>query len=322
MSNSTLAAQAEFRQSLREGCHAYVEGYGTSYGYQPSLAAGIVFCVLFGVSMLAHLVQMVWKRTWWCTVFVLGCAVELIGWAGRTWSAECPYNSTAFLMQISTLIIGKSHNLPERLIHQTLALIHHLVSAPTFFTAGIYVLLGRFIALMGPETSMLSPKLYLWIFVTCDIVSLVVQAIGGGLASIAYNSADGNTEPGTHTMVAGIVFQLASITVFVLLAADFVRRTLRLRLLQTMTGSVVPLLGAMILSVVVIYVRSIYRTIELSQGWSGYLITHEVYFIVLDGVMMVLAVAVFNVFHPGWLLPKGAVKPFHREINSFDMERR
>ncbi|RAH72299.1 RTA1 domain-containing protein [Aspergillus aculeatinus CBS 121060] len=299
MSNSTLAAQAEFRQSLREGCHAYVEGYGTSYGYQPSLAAGIVFCVLFGVSMLAHLVQMVWKRTWWCTVFVLGCAVELIGWAGRTWSAECPYNSTAFLMQISTLII-----------------------APTFFTAGIYVLLGRFIALMGPETSMLSPKLYLWIFVTCDIVSLVVQAIGGGLASIAYNSADGNTEPGTHTMVAGIVFQLASITVFVLLAADFVRRTLRLRLLQTMTGSVVPLLGAMILSVVVIYVRSIYRTIELSQGWSGYLITHEVYFIVLDGVMMVIAVAVFNVFHPGWLLPKGAVKPFHREINSFDMERR
>ncbi|OJK05210.1 hypothetical protein ASPACDRAFT_74723 [Aspergillus aculeatus ATCC 16872] len=299
MSNSTLAAQAEFRQSLREGCHAYVEGYGTSYGYQPSLAAGIVFCVLFGVSMLAHLVQMVWKRTWWCTVFVLGCAIELIGWAGRTWSAECPYNSTAFLMQISTLII-----------------------APTFFTAGIYVLLGRFIALMGPETSMLSPKLYLWIFVTCDIVSLVVQAIGGGLASIAYNSADGNTEPGTHTMVAGIVFQLASITVFVLLAADFVRRTLRLRLLQTMTGSVVPLLGAMILSVVVIYVRSIYRTIELSQGWSGFLITHEVYFIVLDGVMMVIAVAVFNVFHPGWLLPKGAPKPFHREINSFDMERR
>ncbi|PYI15052.1 RTA1-domain-containing protein [Aspergillus japonicus CBS 114.51] len=299
MSNSTLAAQAEFRQSLREGCHAYVEGYGTSYGYQPSLAAGIVFCVLFGVSMLAHLVQMVWKRTWWCTVFVLGCATELIGWAGRTWSADCPYNSTAFLMQISTLII-----------------------APTFFTAGIYVLLGRFIALMGPETSMLSPKLYLWIFVTCDVVSLVVQAIGGGLASIAYNSADGNTEPGTHTMVAGIVFQLVSITVFVLLAADFVRRTLRLRLLQTMTGSVVPLLGAMILSVIVIYVRSIYRTIELSQGWSGYLITHEVYFIVLDGVMMVIAVAVFNIFHPGWLLPKGAPKPFHREINSFDMERR
>lgn len=33
--------------------------------------------------------------------------VEVIGWAGRTWSSKCPYNSTAFLMQISTLIIGE-----------------------------------------------------------------------------------------------------------------------------------------------------------------------------------------------------------------------
>lgn len=31
---------------------------------------------------------------------------EIIGWAGRTWSSQCPYNANAFLMQISTLIIG------------------------------------------------------------------------------------------------------------------------------------------------------------------------------------------------------------------------
>lgn len=64
-----------------------------------------------------------------------------------------------------------------------------------------------------------------------------------------------------------------------------------------------PLLGAMIFSVLCIYVRSIYRTIELLQGWRGYLITHEKYFIALDGAMMVAAVAVFNIIHPGWLLP-------------------
>ena len=138
------------------------------------------------------------------------------------------------------------------------------------------------------------------------------------MASIEVNKVNGNTAPGTHTMVAGIVFQLASITVFVFLAADFVRRTLRLQLLQTMTGTIVPLLGAMIFSVVCIYIRSIYRTIELSQGWTGYLITHERYFIVLDGVMMVLAVGIFNIFHPGWLLPKHGPKAFHREIYSPD----
>jgi hypothetical protein len=55
--------------------------------------------------------------------------------------------------------------------------------------------------------------------------------------------------------------------------------------------------------VLCIYVRSIYRTIELLQGWKGYLITHEEYFVALDGAMMVAAVVVFNVVHPGWLLP-------------------
>lgn len=123
------------------------------------------------------------------------------------------------------------------------------------------------------------------------------------MASAETNSPDGNTAPGTNTMVAGIVFQLASITVFVACAADFVRRTLRRGLLQSMTGTIIPLLAAMVFSVVCIYIRSIYRTIELSQGWSGYLITTERFFIVLDGLMMVLAVGVFNIFHPGWLLP-------------------
>ncbi|KAJ5107714.1 RTA1-domain-containing protein [Penicillium angulare] len=59
----------------------------------------------------------------------------------------------------------------------------------------------------------------------------------------------------------------------------------------------------MALSIVCIYIRSIYRTIELAQGWSGYLIAHEVYFIGLDGVMMIIAVQILNIFHPGWLLP-------------------
>ncbi|OJJ51641.1 hypothetical protein ASPZODRAFT_442865 [Penicilliopsis zonata CBS 506.65] len=275
-----MTTRTEEEEILRQGCHALVEGFGTSYGYKPSLGAGIAFCVLFGLSMILHTVQLVWKRYWWCVVFTLGCLCELLGWAARTWAAECPYNPNAFMMQIAILII-----------------------APTFFTAGVYVLLGRFIQILGSQSSVLSPKLYLWIFCTCDILSLVIQAVGGGMAASAYDTLDGNTAPGTHIMVAGIVFQMASITVFVALAADFVRRTLRHRLIQSADGSFVPLLVAMGFSVVCIYIRSIYRTIELSQGWTGYLITHQVYFVVLDGVMMVLAVVVFNFVHPGWFMP-------------------
>ncbi|KAL4810512.1 RTA1 like protein-domain-containing protein [Aspergillus unguis] len=288
----------ETRRQLQQGCYGYIEGYGTPYGYQPSLAAGIVFLVLFGLTMVVQIGQSYWKKTWWCLVFVVGSLTEVIGWAGRTWSAECPYNTNAFLMQITTLIIGKPlPNSPQRLIYSD-------PTAPTFYTAGVYVLLGRLIEILGRNSSVLSPKVYLWVFVTCDVVSLVVQAVGGGMASTQAAKEGGNTTPGTNIMIAGIVFQMASITVFVLCAADFVRRTIRHRLMQSMKGVVLPLLAAMIFSITTIYIRSIYRTIELSEGWSGYLITTERYFIALDGAMMVLAVAVFNVIHPGWFLPK------------------
>ena len=49
-------------------------------------------------------------------------------------------------------------------------------------------------------------------------------------------------------------------------------------------------------------IRGIYRSIELLQGWRGYLITHERYAIALEGCMMIIAVAIFNVFHPGRLI--------------------
>jgi chromate transport protein ChrA len=124
------------------------------------------------------------------------------------------------------------------------------------------------------------------------------------MASMESDKVNGNTKPGTDIMVAGIIFQLASITVFMFCAADFLRRVLNQRLLHTVQGSLTPLLAAMVFSIVCIYARSIYRTIELLQGWSGFLISHERYFIALDGAMMILAVAVFNVIHPGWLMPK------------------
>jgi RTA1 like protein len=130
-----------------------------------------------------------------------------------------------------------------------------------------------------------------------------VQAVGGGMASIALQN-NTSTSTGTDIMVAGIVFQLASITIFVFCAADFFRRVLRHRLLASVEGSITPLLLAMVFSILLIYIRSIYRTIELVQGWTGYLITHEAYFIALDGSMMAPAVGIFILIHPAWFMPK------------------
>ena len=51
-----------------------------------------------------------------------------------------------------------------------------------------------------------------------------------------------------------------------------------------------------------IIISNFYCAIELSQGWNRYLITHEPYFCVLYGALVVLAVVVFNVVHQAWNL--------------------
>jgi predicted transcriptional regulator of viral defense system len=50
--------------------------------------------------------------------------------------------------------------------------------------------------------------------------------------------------------------------------------------------------------------RGFYRSVELAQGWTGYLITHEAYIIGLDAVPMVIAMGTLAVLSPGSLLVK------------------
>ena len=54
------------------GCVKYEEGVNPTYGYQPSIVAGIVFTTIFFLSFTIHSVQVVIKRKWWYSVLVLG----------------------------------------------------------------------------------------------------------------------------------------------------------------------------------------------------------------------------------------------------------
>ncbi|KAG0645724.1 Sphingoid long-chain base transporter RSB1 [Hyphodiscus hymeniophilus] len=257
-----------------------IPGYDGPYGYDPSLGAGISFCILFGMSTFSHIITSVLTRTWWQIVFAVGALTEVIGWAGRTWSSPCPYQTTPFLIQIVTLIIAL---------------------APAFFTAGTYVILGRLIRTLGPHISPIGPNTYLYIFCSADILSLVIQAIGGAQAASAYaQTPPSSTKVGTHIMVAGIVFQLASVLVFSTLFFIVVKRAFKGNSEVLKERKIRALIAGTSLSVVCVIIRSVYRTVELSEGWSGYLITHEGYFIGLDGVLMVIAVGIFNFVQPRW----------------------
>ncbi|KAI0263773.1 RTA1 like protein-domain-containing protein [Gloeopeniophorella convolvens] len=258
----------------------------SQYHYIPTEWICIVFVTLFGLSTLIHTLQGIHYRLWWLLPTAVLCGLlEVIGWSGRLWSSQNPFLSTPFLMQIATTII-----------------------APTPLVAANFILLGRIIQRLGPQYSRLTPKRYTAIFLSCDIIALVVQSIGGGLASGTQPTLGGNIALG------GIVFQLVAIIVYSALAAEFLTRYIRDRPMRYARVGAAPrgstdrlmkrMLYAMSLMTVFILIsrRSVYRTIELSDGWNGKIISTQWLFNVFDGTMIVLAMWTLNIFHPGILL--------------------
>ena len=114
-------------------------------------------------------------------------------------------------------------------------------------------------------------------------------------------------------MLGGIVFQMIAITIYAALAIEFVFRYLTDRPFQRpdnepptgnyfMDKNMTAMLYGATFSTLALYVRSVYRTIELTDGWSGRIITTELYFNTMDGAMIVLTMYCLNFFHPGRLL--------------------
>lgn len=106
---------------------------------------------------------------------------------------------------------------------------------------------------------------------------------------------------------------MAAMIVFTVLVLDFMRRVfVKTSYLESknirpahhgsLPRSYIWLLASVFISLTMIFVRSIYRTVELIQGWDGYLITHERFFIGLDAATMIIAVGIFNFFDPVFLL--------------------
>lgn len=63
-----------------------------------------------------------------------------------------------------------------------IAKLPYSIVGPSFFSAALYILLGRIIGDVAPHNSKLSAKALWWLFIAADFVSLTTQGIGGGIA--------------------------------------------------------------------------------------------------------------------------------------------
>lgn len=251
-------------------------------GYRPTLGAQIAFIALFGISMLVHLAQGIRYKTWFfASMMALGCIGEMVGYGGRILLYQNPFSFNGFIIEICCITIS-----------------------PVFFAAAIYVSLAKVSNFLGPEACRFPAKIYVWVFVPCDIISLILQAVGGALSS----TSTGSDTSGEDITLAGLVFQVFTLAVFIAMGLDYLFRYISYRkcqqvdqrqILSTRFGIFGVFFSA---SVLFILIRCCYRIAELSQGYSGSLFHEEGLFIALESVMVILAVFALNIAQPGMIL--------------------
>ncbi|CAE7232048.1 unnamed protein product, partial [Rhizoctonia solani] len=176
------------------------------------------------------------------------------------------------------------------------------VLSPCAFIATAYMLLGRLaIHLDADQYLLVKSRIITKLFLTSDIVTLLIQAGGGSMAASA--SAG---KIGTKIFLIGLIIQLISFCAYMVVYAVFLHRMKTNRPEECVLprnsaeffSHWTALAGALIVSCVGILIRSIFRTVENAQGFGGYLATHELYFYVLDTLPLFIAILVFVVTWP------------------------
>ncbi|KAH6953919.1 RTA1 like protein-domain-containing protein [Ilyonectria sp. MPI-CAGE-AT-0026] len=237
------------------------------YHYDPSMVGAIIFVIAFIATTTLHSYQLLRTRTWFMIPFVA---------IGRAISHTQTPNWTLVPYLIQTLL---------------------LLVAPALFAASIYMELSRIIILADGENHALIKKKWLTkIFVVGDVISFFVQGGGGGIQS---SGTESSLNTGKYIIVAGLFVQILFFGCFIAVAVHFYLAMKKVPTSRAQSNT--PWrkhLMALFIASALIMVRSLFRVIEYLQGFSGYLLSHEIYLYIFDAVLMLVVMALFNVLHP------------------------
>ncbi|EDK43713.1 conserved hypothetical protein [Lodderomyces elongisporus NRRL YB-4239] len=319
------------------------------YHYNPNLGGNILFFIVYAMILLYTTAMVFKSRYWWYNVtFFCGYSLEVIGFLGRVLAHDNNNVFNYFIMETVCLTI-----------------------APAFIMAGIYFLFGQLVVIHGRQYSFLKPMWYSYFFIATDVISLLVQASGGAIASVASNNGD-SAQTGTNITIAGIALQVFAMSLFIVCWFEFLSRIYfkhtrthgnefhqdhHILAKRTFLGYIklmfntksvrqyrhehleqfynkkfasirqrklfdwMPL--AMTIAVIAVYIRCIYRVVELAMGYDGYLYKHEPYILVLDATMIAICGFVFVPFHPFWVFgEKNIVKlaTIKKNLDEFEEE--
>jgi len=255
-----------------------------TFDYRASLPGNALYAAIFGIYLLMNIYLGIRHKTWgYMTAMTVGLAGEIVGYIGRILLWQNPFDPTGnnFLIYIVCLTIS-----------------------PALISAAIYLCLARIVVVFGEDISRFRPRTYTLIFCSCDLFSLVLQALGGGMTSSAKTYSAQQT--GINIMLAGLSAQVISLFIFSVMALEYAFRLYRNPLSWDTRHAALyqsrlfrTFLIGLAVATLTIFTRSTFRVAELSGGFHGSLANNQVSFMILEGAMVTIACSCLTLLHPG-----------------------
>ncbi|KAI0103913.1 RTA1 like protein-domain-containing protein [Nemania sp. FL0031] len=280
--------------AAKEGCTLDTCSASDSlYGYRPQIGVNAIAVVVYVLCLVQCIYVFVrWKKSWlsYTILVFISCLAQLIAYGLRVHGWFDPFVNIGWILQYT-----------------------YATLAPIFVTAALYVTLGRLANIMGRGIFNLDPKLYPRIFLTSDAFSLVLQSAGGSL-SFFEEVKDNSLTLGGKLAIIGLIFQVISLAVFLVLFVAVVHPARIFSPVSTISkyenqNRIRIFVCATLIGMVLIVARSAYRVVEFSEGPLGTLVHNEVLFIVFDTVPMAITAILLAFLHPNYMLPSDDASP-------------
>ncbi|KAJ5247655.1 hypothetical protein N7468_002638 [Penicillium chermesinum] len=220
--------------------------------YVPSLAAAILFCVLYGLTSGIHIVQAVLYKKKYAWVVIMGGTWELLAFVFRALLTRNQASDT----------------------WDTLYTVFFLL-APIWINAFLYMTIGRMLYYYHPDRRIfrISARRFGVIFVCLDIVAFVVQAAG---AIMTTNQGGGSIVlDGIHIYMGGIGLQEVFILCFTGLTIQLHRMLIQLEKRgeqsDKLASGPIPwrwLFYSTYFALVMITIRIIFRIAQYAKGYE------------------------------------------------------
>lgn len=261
-------------------CAALADEENTTWTFCPSTGAAYLFAILFALTTAGHVAQAIIYRKGYSWVIIVSALLQTVNYIFRVVSIKNPTSDAPAIIWFVLILI-----------------------APLWTNAYVYMVMGRMVYNFTSTAKLAGIKAWRFTlyFVLLDIVAFLAQLAGASSAAGPHTPRD-QVLRGVHIYMGGIGLQQAFIFLFVFLAIKFHRGLLR-EAQTSKTSQALRLLYVLYAALFLITVRIIFRLVEYSDGIDSTIPNHEAYQYCFDSLPMLVALVLFNIYHPGKIMP-------------------